>query len=139
MTLFTGIGYRVGGGDGKRYGRVEISVNGQWGTVCDASWDDNDATVFCRQNNFTDGVAVLDAAYGLGKGPLWVSHLQCEGTEQFLHQCPHRGFTDELSDVDNWMFPLYCSSHSEDASVFCYTNGKFRLPDIARNHSYFLK
>lgn len=124
FLLFTGIDYRVGGGDQKRYGRVEISVNGVWGTVCDASWGDSDATVFCRQNNFTGGVAVLDAFYGMGTGSLWLSHLQCQGNEKFLHQCPHRGFTDELSDVDNWMYPLYCSSHHEDASVFCYTNGE---------------
>jgi len=29
-------------------GRVEINVNGSWGSVCDENWDDMDATTVCR-------------------------------------------------------------------------------------------
>lgn len=39
---------QLAGGDGRSYGRVEIFYRGEWGTICDDQWDNNDAHVICH-------------------------------------------------------------------------------------------
>ena len=39
---------RLAGGSGRFEGRVEIQVDGVWGTVCDREFDMDDAAAICR-------------------------------------------------------------------------------------------
>ena len=93
---------------GESYGRVEVYYSGQWGTVCDTSWDIKDANVVCRQLGFSRAsVFPQRAKYGEGSGTIWMDRVACQGDEASLQQCPHK----------RWVTP-YCS-HSKDTSVEC--------------------
>ena len=45
---------RLVGGERESEGRVEICVEGFWGTVCDSGWDQTAALVVCRQSGFME-------------------------------------------------------------------------------------
>lgn len=44
---------RLAGSDFARHGRVEVCVNGSWGTICETFWDNVDASVICKQLGFS--------------------------------------------------------------------------------------
>jgi len=95
-------------GGGRNYGRVEIFYHGVWNTVCDDTWDMNDAKVACHQLGYSGATsAPKSAAYGQGSGHILRRHLDCIGSEASLLYCPFRSFD-----------PGYCS-HIEDAGVVC--------------------
>ena len=100
---------RLVGGASPLEGRVEVFLLGQWGTVCDNSWDLADATVVCHQLGYLRAVeAPRSAAFGVGTGPSWYSYVDCVGNEKNLSECSY----------DNYNFGSACS-HSQDAGVSC--------------------
>ena len=48
---------RLVGGEAYYEGRVEACVKSRWRTICDIGWDDVDATIVCRSNNFFLGMS----------------------------------------------------------------------------------
>jgi len=60
-------------------GRVEIFHDSKWGTICDDSWDINDAKVVCRELLLGDArEAVTFGRLGKGKTeqPIWLSQVR---------------------------------------------------------------
>ena len=43
------ISIRLLAGEDALSGIIELSIRGEWRSVCDDQWDDNDARVACRQ------------------------------------------------------------------------------------------
>ena len=99
---------RLVGGTSAGEGRVEVYLNGEWGTVCDDNWDINDATVACQQLGHLRAVSALGGAYfGEGSGPIWYDNVDCVGNETNIAQCSHSGIG------------LHNCNHSQDAGVIC--------------------
>ena len=104
---------RLVGQSSYHQGRVEIYVNGEWGTVCDHGWDNADARVVCRQLGFgSSGTAYRSAGYGQGSGPIWMSNVSCIGTESDLFDCGHFDMT--IGDC----------THSNDAGIYCSNSNR---------------
>eukprot|EP00731_Ephydatia_muelleri_P001646 Em0001g1646a len=99
---------RLVGGSTPNRGRVEVQYNGVWGTVCDDTWDINDATVVCRQLGYIRAVrASTNAEFGQGTGTIWMSDVTCAGSEPSLDQCLFNGW-----GINNCV-------HRDDAGVVC--------------------
>ncbi|XP_073205722.1 HHIP-like protein 1 isoform X2 [Lepidochelys kempii] len=94
---------------GRDRGRVEIYINGEWGTVCDDLWNSKAAVVVCRQLGFPYVVrATKRAEFGEGRLlRILLDDVECTGQEKNLLECTH-------ADIGK----NNCS-HKEDAGVIC--------------------
>ena len=99
---------RLSGGDGYYYGILEICYGGQWGTVCDDSFDDTDLAVACYQLGLTPYYYWTGGIGANSEVPIFLDDMGCTGCESRLELCSHPSVGE-----DN-------CSHSEDVSIYCY-------------------
>merc|ERR1712142_316050 len=108
---------RLVGGSKPTEGRVEVFRRGEWGTVCDDGFDDNDAKVVCRSLGFASGTQHQGRgshSFGQGSGKIWMDDFDRSGNEMNLAQC---GFS--WHHYENSTGSHDCT-HVEDVGVTCH-------------------
>ncbi|XP_047631570.1 T-cell differentiation antigen CD6 isoform X6 [Phacochoerus africanus] len=110
----------VGGGSPCE-GRVEMLEHSQWGSVCDDTWDLEDAHVVCQQLSCGWAVQALPGLhFPPGQGRIHRDQVNCSGLENYLWDCP--GLPGNG----------YCG-HKEDAGVVC--SGAWSLLNLSTSEA----
>ena len=119
---------RLVGGEVEHEGRLEMYYNGQWGTICDDYWTEEDEDVACKQLGYSEGsegqaqrlrAQLLGSTgayrfrptyFGAGSGPIHLDDVLCNGNETSLLMCPR---------VRNKPVGKHNCRHREDVGVRC--------------------
>ena len=108
MTFLIDTGIRLAEGEYAYEGRIEVLYKGEWGTVCDDDFDDDDADVACKMMGMIKAKKWLNSNRHdrPGSGEIWLDDLECTGNESNLFDCTHSPCGK-------------CCYHSEDVWVVC--------------------
>ncbi len=107
-------------------GRLEIFIDGSWGTICDDYWTKENADVACRALGFAAGsvdnvLRFSSARFGRGSGDIVLDDVSCSGDEFGMLDCPRRG---------NIAVGTHNCRHSEDVGVRCLKEAPPRVVNI---------
>ncbi|XP_072894943.1 scavenger receptor cysteine-rich type 1 protein M130-like [Hemitrygon akajei] len=101
---------RLTDGGSRCDGQVEVYENGRWSRIQDNFWNIDEANVVCKQ--LRCGVATssyIASGHRAKEGPVWVTDLQCEGSESHLENC--RTSILNRSSSDTIGVGVLCSGH----------------------------
>ncbi|XP_074904508.1 antigen WC1.1-like isoform X1 [Buteo buteo] len=109
VTCTDAVELRLAAGGGPCAGRVEVKLQGRWGSVADDAWDMEDAEVVCQQLGCGSAAAAFAAGSRFGKvdGPISLTIINCRGDEAALWNCEIRGWGP------------YVGIHDFDTAVIC--------------------
>lgn len=101
------------GTPGQQRGRLEVQINGTWGSVCTDGVTrvrhEELGDAVCRQLGLPLPARVLgSAAYGAGTGPVWSDYIDCPQLARGIEEC----------DYNAWGAVRRCK-HSGDVAIEC--------------------
>ncbi|XP_019849591.1 PREDICTED: deleted in malignant brain tumors 1 protein-like [Amphimedon queenslandica] len=101
----------------RRYGRVQVCVNNDWGTICNHFWDEQDASVVCKMLGYSSyGATPFNEMIIERDWSIAIKDLNCTGNESSIWDCPMNGLSN------------YSCNHDDDAAVVC------QLPDVVNSN-----
>lgn len=71
-------------------GRLQVLHKGQWGSVCNTGWGQEDATVLCHELDCGEADQTMFYV-GPFAGSIWMDNLECTENELSLWNCPFTG------------------------------------------------
>ena len=84
-------------------GRLEVYINGTWGTICSDGWTINEANVACRQMGFMRATPE-DWFYrdtsSVSNENMMVHYVDCTGNESHLMDCVHSCYQTCVNKIE---------------------------------------
>ncbi|NXA70720.1 C163A protein, partial [Mohoua ochrocephala] len=113
VTCTDAMELRLVGGDSPCAGRVEVKLQGRWGSVGDNNWDMEDAEVVCQQLGCGSAAGAYSALerFGAGDGPVSLAVVDCSGYEATLWDCEIRGW-GPYGSIHDWDTAVVCQGFS---------------------------
>merc|ERR1711931_427488 len=87
-AVYPAVEFRLSNGTSEENGRVEVYHAGEWGTICDDSFDIDDANFICNAMGYDGATEAYSSAYfGQGYGTIWVDDLACDASHTDINSC----------------------------------------------------
>ncbi|XP_072123043.1 scavenger receptor cysteine-rich domain-containing protein SCART1-like [Mobula birostris] len=106
---------RLNDGGSRCDGRVELYDNGTWRRMQNNYWSINEANVVCRQLRCGSATSAYNSSrYPENERPVWVTEVQCKGSESHLRSCRTTMLNRSSSDITG--VGVLCSGEYYDVS-----------------------
>ncbi|WAR30239.1 C163B-like protein [Mya arenaria] len=114
------INIRLVGGTSQYSGRVEILINGKWGTVCGQFFSDKNAVVVAGAR-----VIANHTSYPTPPAQIWLDAVRCAGSEQSIADCSHR-----------MPWGSHNCNHDDDVGVVCSSTAAINIRLVGGTSQY---
>ncbi|XP_062571863.1 deleted in malignant brain tumors 1 protein-like [Saccostrea cucullata] len=106
---------RIVNGTSIKEGRVEVSVYGEWLSICDSGWNKPEADVVCRSIGYSGALPALSSLFGELSGQTRIlGDVYCYGSEKSLLGC-RLSVVEPSSCKDGGLAGVVCYDQRNDS------------------------